>query len=366
MPSDFIRLCPGRVSDGESSHNDLRGATLDEESHEEILKSEGQQAPREATSVRLSSTDRIDQKDCARPALSSQHHRIERTNCAKSEERRTPSASPRKRRRSNVPSGPTAPIPRRRSSVPVRRNGRDLISFHRQSCQLFQSLEGTLALTHEWNITDQPCPRYGFTPDTRPSSPCIIKTDNGFAYLASTTSTPRLGSARSSRRNSSAIVTPPPSLYDRSVENATATTSSSSSTLAGTSSSTLEEKLISSLESLPPRPHPVPIISWTSTESRQREYEKIHRSYSGVRGLWKKITPRWCHGKCERKRFFHEKNDGEADSVRRYRMNLDDERDDDNEKMARSDDGADDEKGRKKKKRGKKRDSRWNCLSLLR
>lgn len=365
MSSDFIRLCPGRVSDGEPSHNGLRGASLDDESHEEICRSEGQQAPREAASVRPSSTDRIDQKDCAKPALSRQHSRTESASCPKSEERRTTSASPRKRRRSNVPSGPTAPIPRRRSSVPVRRNRPDLISFHRQSCQLFQSLEGTLALTHDWNVTDQPCPRYSFTPDTRHTSPCIVKTDNGFAYLASTASTSRFGSARSSRRNSSAIATPLPSLYDQSVPNTTATTSSSSSTLAGTPSSTLEEKLISSLESLPPRPHPVSIVSWTSTESRRREYEEIHRSYSGVRGLWKKITPRWCRGKCERKGFFHEKKNGEADSVRRYRMNLDDEEDDDNEKSAGSDDGADGGKGRKKKKRDWERNSRWNFLSLL-
>ncbi|ERF69163.1 hypothetical protein EPUS_01120 [Endocarpon pusillum Z07020] len=365
MSSDLIRLCPGRVSDGEPSHNGLRAASL-HESHKEMFRSEGQQALRENTSVRPSSTDRIDQKDCAKPALSSQHSRTEKASCPKSEENRTPSASPRKRRRPKVPTGPTAPIPRRRSSVPVRRNGPDLISFHRRSCQLFQSLEGTLALTHEWNVTDQPCPRYSFTPDTRHTSPCIIKTENGFAYLASTTSTPRFGSARSSRRNSSAIVTPLPSLYDRSGPNATATTSSSSSTLADTSSSTLEEKLIASLESLPPRPHPVSIISWTSTESRRREYEEIHQSYSGVRGLWKKITPRWCRGKCERKGFFHEKKDGEVDSVRRYRMNLDDEEDDDNEKNARIDDGADDDRGRKKEKRDKKRDSRWTWLSLLR
>ncbi|KAF7504020.1 hypothetical protein GJ744_002899 [Endocarpon pusillum] len=365
MSLDLIRLCPGRVSDGEPSHNGLRAASLDE-SHEEIFRSEGQQALRETTSVRPSSTDRIDQKDCAKPALSSQHSRTERASCPKSEGNRTPSASPRKRRQSNNPSGPTAPIPRRRSSVPVRRNGRDLISFHRHSCQLFQSLEGALALTHEWNVIDQPCPRYSFTPDTRHTSPCIIKTENGFAYLASTTSTPRFGSARSNRRNSPAIVTPLPSLYHPSGPNAITTTSSSSSTLAGTSSSTLEEKLIASLESLPPRPHPVSIISWTSTESRRREYEEIYRSYSGVRGLWKKITPRWCRGKCERTGFFHEKKDGEADSVRRYKMNLDDEEDDDNEKNVGSDDGADDEKGRNSKKREMNRDSRWNCLSLLR
>lgn len=110
-------------------------------------------------------------------------------------------------------------------------------------------------------------------------------------------------------------------------------------------------------------------MSWTSTESRRREYEKIDRSHSGFRGLWKKITPRCCHGTCERKGFFLGKKDSEADSVRRYRIHLDDEdEDDDDEKNAGSDYGANDGGERKKEKynKKKKKDRQWNCLPLLR
>lgn len=342
IPEASSRLCPSSSSDGESFHGVLRASKEDEGSYRGDLQSEEQKAPIETPSAELPSSDRADQKDSAAQAGTIRPSSTEKTICAQSGSPWTRSSSPRKRRRSNVPGGPRAPIPRRRSSVPVRRKGQDLISFHRQSCQLFQSLEGTLALSHGWKEKDQPHSRHGSSPNTRPSSPCLIKTDNGFAYLTSTTSTPRFGSARSSRRNSSAVVTPLTSLYDGPVPT---TTSSSFSSLAGTSCSILEEKLINPLALLPCRPHPVSVTSWTSVESRRREYEKIDRSHSGLRGLWKKITPRWCHGRRSRKGFF-DGRDAETESVRRYRLALDDE-DEDN------DDKKQNEKERK-----------WSCLSL--
>jgi hypothetical protein len=284
---------------------------------------------------------------------------------------RASSDSTRKRRRSKVPTGPKAPIPRRRSSVPIRRKGQDLISFHRQSCRLFQSLEGTLASSQDWTnaITPQQHARHASIPTTNPPpSQCIVKTDNGFAYLKSTPSTPRYGnSPRTSRRNSSAV-TPPKQFYNNpspsTPSTAPNTTSSSFSSLAGTSSSTLHEK--AAFDLAPSRPHPVSIISWTSTESRRLEYEKIDRSHSGLRGLWKKTMPRWCHGRHTRRGFFDGKS-SDAGSVRRYRIDLDDEEGEDQRPGKygnESDDTVDEKQLSKGSRREVKRSSRWrwSCM----
>jgi hypothetical protein len=60
------------------------------------------------------------------------------------------------------------------------------------------------------------------------------------------------------------------------------------------------------------------VMSWTTAETRMREYHKIDQAYSGFRGLWKKLTPKWCRGRNARRKFFEGKCDG--DSVRRYRL----------------------------------------------
>jgi hypothetical protein len=339
--------CPNSLSHGESFHTILRALNEDGGSYRGDLRKQEQKAPIEAPSTHVTSSGRGDQEQSTGQAAIARPSGLEKSSCAGRDSTWAMSPSPRKRRRSNIAGGPQAPIPRRRSSVPVRRKGQDLISFHRQSCQLFQSLEGTLASSRGWKETDPARSRRGSSSNTRPSSPCIIKTDNGFAYLASTTSTSPFGSAKSSRRNSSAAVTPLPSLYD---DRTPTSTSSSFRSLAGTSCSILEEKLIRPLASLPPRPHPVSITSWTSVESRRCEYEKIDRSHSGLRGLWKRLTPRWCHGGRARKGFF-DGTDAETQSVRRYRLTLDDDDDDDD---------SDEKQKRREKERTR------SCLSLRR
>lgn len=75
----------------------------------------------------------------------------------------------------------------------------------------------------------------------------------------------------------------------------------------------------------PIRPTTATVLSWTSAETRQREYEKIDQAHSGLRGLWKKLTPKWCHGRNTRRKFFGGECDG--DSVRRYRVGLASEHD---------------------------------------
>jgi hypothetical protein len=327
MPEAQSRPLPDSSSDGGSFHDASSPWNKDEDSYSGNPRPKDQIVPTETPSAHATLSGGRDKKQSIKQAAISRPSAVDESSCTQRDSTWAMSPSPRKRRRSNIPGGPQAPIPRRRSSVPVRRKGQDLISFHRQSCQLFQSLEGTLASSRGWHETDQAYSRRGSAPNTRPSSPCIIKTENGFAYLASAVSTSRFGSARSSRRNSSAAVTPLPSLYD---DHTPTSTSSSFSSLAGTSCSILEEKLIRPLASLPSRPHPVSVTSWTSVESRRREYEKIDRSHSGLRGLWKRLTPRWCHGRRARKAFF-DGTDAETQSVRRYRLALDEDEDDNND-----------------------------------
>ncbi|KAB8258078.1 hypothetical protein BDV32DRAFT_126348 [Aspergillus pseudonomiae] len=71
----------------------------------------------------------------------------------------------------------------------------------------------------------------------------------------------------------------------------------------------------------------VTVIDWTSPSTRRREYKKIDRASSGVRGFWRRVAPKWCQFGHDRTPFFEEK-DGKGNyegSVRRFRMDLPDE-----------------------------------------
>ncbi|RAL15085.1 uncharacterized protein BO97DRAFT_403721 [Aspergillus homomorphus CBS 101889] len=77
-----------------------------------------------------------------------------------------------------------------------------------------------------------------------------------------------------------------------------------------------------------PDDHPskttVTVIDWTSPSTRRREYEKIDKASSGVRGFWRRVAPKWCQSRARRMPFFEEK-DGKGNyegSVRRFRMDL--------------------------------------------
>lgn len=70
------------------------------------------------------------------------------------------------------------------------------------------------------------------------------------------------------------------------------------------------------------------VIDWTSPSTRRREYAKIDRASRGVRGLWRRVAPRWCQFGNDRMPFFDPGKPGKADdegSVRRFRMDLPDE-----------------------------------------
>ncbi|KAH7349137.1 hypothetical protein BKA66DRAFT_476956 [Pyrenochaeta sp. MPI-SDFR-AT-0127] len=58
-------------------------------------------------------------------------------------------------------------------------------------------------------------------------------------------------------------------------------------------------------------------MHWTSPCTRQREYERIDKANSGVRGFMRKFTPRCVSAPQEK---FYEKDKSDAGSVRRYRL----------------------------------------------
>lgn len=80
----------------------------------------------------------------------------------------------------------------------------------------------------------------------------------------------------------------------------------------------------SSTAASPIEPTPPTIIDWTSTATRRREYERIDRSHRGLRGWWRRIAPRWCQRSRSSRISFYD-GDSDAGSVRRYRIPLADE-----------------------------------------
>lgn len=65
-------------------------------------------------------------------------------------------------------------------------------------------------------------------------------------------------------------------------------------------------------------------MHWTSPCTRKREYERIDKANSGLRGFFRKVTPRCVSGPQEK--FYSDKDQSDAGSVRRYRMeDLDDD-----------------------------------------
>jgi hypothetical protein len=71
---------------------------------------------------------------------------------------------------------------------------------------------------------------------------------------------------------------------------------------------------------------PATIIHWTSDETRRKEYAKIDNESKGLRGLLNRLFPRLT-GKSKRSRFYDDKEGSEAGSIRRFRLDLDDDKD---------------------------------------
>ncbi|KGO73858.1 hypothetical protein PITC_035740 [Penicillium italicum] len=67
---------------------------------------------------------------------------------------------------------------------------------------------------------------------------------------------------------------------------------------------------------------PATVMEWTSPDTRRREYEKIDRASSGVRGFWRRVAPRCFQPRDSRTPFFEEGKTEREGSVRRFRMDI--------------------------------------------
>jgi len=68
-------------------------------------------------------------------------------------------------------------------------------------------------------------------------------------------------------------------------------------------------------------------IRWTSDETRRREYAEIDRAQSGFKGMLRRMFPKIA-AKSSKSRFYSEDDGSDAGSVRRYRLDLDDNEND--------------------------------------
>ena len=64
---------------------------------------------------------------------------------------------------------------------------------------------------------------------------------------------------------------------------------------------------------------PATTTHWTSASTRKRDYERIDKQNTGVHGLIRRVMPRCVSGPQEK---FYEKDQSDAGSVRRYRLDV--------------------------------------------
>ena len=266
------------------SMNKGKTATVLENSQPEVTKATGAKAHIDTGSRHEPSLPSI-------PVIEPIKESPERSG-ATSRKERTHRALDRRRTSTISEPLPRSAIPRRTSSTVHRRQRKrqDLISFHQDSCRLFQSLEGTLSAncqgTRPIFTRHYSMPSSRSTSFDEPADPPVIQR-------------------------------PAESLQDHFEDPVRANGGGEipehvPSTVSLPVSVEIEE-------SAPPvGPTAATVMSWTTAETRKQEYEKIDQAHRGVRGLWKKFTPKWCHSRNSRRKFFEGKCDG--DSVRRYRM----------------------------------------------
>ena len=229
-------------------------------------------------------------------------------------------------------------IPRRQSSSNLDRKKRrksvrkDPATLHRESCQLFSSLDGMLALSREFT----PLPSVSTTrTGTRHGSLIVEETETIHRLCRKVDE--RLNSVEHEpfyscrRRSASSLPISQPNYSASTLQYHSRVTPRISISTSDMRSHGPRDSTSVGTGERPDRPPLNTVISWTSDASRRQEYERIDRAHSGVRGMFSKMLPKCMHSKNKRRAFFTGDSDCDGDSVRRFRMSLDDT------------DGADDE-----------------------
>lgn len=204
-------------------------------------------------------------------------------------------------RRPNVnPSIVTVPA---RSTQPVEKR-ESLLALHRESCRLFQDQDGSIFPEGSRSTSSYP-----------PGSSYKPRRESDHSSNFSAPPSP-VASSRSSRvadyehcASITSVTRPHLQTQDRSHTLPVGTTVHDLSPTA------------SSIHI------PATVMEWTSPSTRRREYEKIDRASRGVRGMWRRVAPRWCQTQDTRAPFFEEGKTSREGSVRRFRMDLPDEED---------------------------------------
>ncbi|KAJ5964730.1 uncharacterized protein N7479_004606 [Penicillium vulpinum] len=196
-----------------------------------------------------------------------------------------------------VPNAAIVPVTSPRSSTQDKRES--LLALHRESCRLFQegasnrsstetrpSLHRTASATYRSQRESRASTDKG---NSAPSSP-ITPSYSSFRFEKEYTSPTSTGASHgvNSRNRSNTL---PTSNHHHSP-----------------SSSSIHV--------------PATVMEWTSPDTRRREYEKIDRASSGVRGLWRRVAPRCFLPRDSRTPFFEEGKPEREGSVRRFRMDL--------------------------------------------
>lgn len=205
-----------------------------------------------------------------------------------------------------LPNPTIVPVSPPRTSPQERRES--LLAFHRESCRLFQD---------QGSSTDEmrPVSALQRAPSTtyRPRRNERLSSELGSAPpspIASSYSSHRPHYEHRGSLSSSAA-SPPLLPRDRS------------NTLPTTIPSHVLSPAVSSIHV------PTTVMEWTSPSTRKQEYEKIDRANRGVRGLWRRVAPRWCRTRSSRVPFFEEGRTSREGSVRRFRMDLPEKESDD-------------------------------------
>jgi len=199
------------------------------------------------------------------------------------------------------------PVPSMRTASHEKRES--LLALHRESCRLFEEHESA----------DNIRPTLQRTCSTTYRSLRESRTSSDICYSAPPSPIASSQSSRRDyehRRSLSSATSPPFHPRDRS------------STLPSITNQHTQSSSASSIHI------PATVMEWTSDTTRRREYEKIDRASRGVRGLWRRVAPRWCH-RDSRTPFFEEGKTTREGSVRRFRMDIPDEECHDSDGYAR-------------------------------
>lgn len=188
-----------------------------------------------------------------------------------------------------------------RNTQPVEKR-ESLLALHRESCRLFQDQESAI-----YSEESRPASLY------RSGSSYKPRRESNHSSDISTPPSP-IASSQSSRvadfdRCSSISSVTRPHLQTRDRSN-----TMPYGTVAHNLSPTASSVHV-----------PATVMEWTSPSTRRREYEKIDRAGRGVRGLWRRVAPRWCQTEDTRTPFFEEGKTTREGSIRRFRMDLPDE-----------------------------------------